>query len=104
MFRSNLKSAVLAAGLLSLACAMPVFAHHGFTGRYDASKPINIQGTVRAVTVAYPHAEITIQVVDAATVIGELPEIVNLHSQNVMVKMTVAETGTYDLQISGLQD
>jgi hypothetical protein len=104
MFRSNLKSGVLAAGLLSLACAMPVLAHHGFTGRYDASKPIYIQGTVQAVTVAYPHAEMTIQVVDAVTVPRELPEIANLRIQNVMEKMAVAEPGTYALQISGLQD
>ncbi len=104
MFSFNLKSGALAAGLLTLAFAVPAVAHHGFTGQYDASKPTYIQGTVQAVTVAYPHAEMTIQVVDAATVPRELPEIANLRIQNVMEKMAVAEPGTYALQISGLQD
>jgi hypothetical protein len=104
MFRFNLKSGVLAVGLLSLACAMSVLAHHGFTGKYDASKPIYIQGTVQAVTVVYPHAEMTIQVVDAATVPRELPEITDLGIRNVMEIMTAAQPGTYALQISGLQD
>ena len=104
MFSTNLKSGVFAAGLLALAFAVPALAHHGFTGQYNAAKPVYIQGTVQAVTVAYPHAEMTIRVVNTGTVPSELPEIANLRIENVMQKMTVAEPGTYALQISGLQN
>ena len=98
------KSGIIAAGLLTLAFAVPALAHHGFTGAYDASTPIYMQGTVQAVTVAYPHAEMTIQISDTATVPAELTDISDLAIENVMEIMTVAEPGTYDLQVSGLQE
>jgi hypothetical protein len=98
------KSMALAAVLLGLAFAAPSQAHHRFTGEYDASQPIYIQGTVQAVTVAYPHAEMTIQVAGGVTIPAELPDISDLAIENVRDIMTVADAGTYDLQISGLQE
>jgi hypothetical protein len=101
---SRRRSFALTAALMGLVFALPSQAHHGFTGEYDASNPTYIQGTVQAVTVAYPHAEMTIQVGGAATIPAELPDITDLGIENVREIMTVAELGTYDLQVSGLQD
>jgi hypothetical protein len=89
---------------MSVAFAVPSEAHHGFTGEYDASRPIYIEGTVRQVTVAQPHVEMTIEVAEAPTVRGELPDIAALGIEGVMDLISPAEPGTYDLQIAGLQE
>jgi Family of unknown function (DUF6152) len=94
----------LTAGLICLVFAVPSHAHHGFTGEYDATRPIYIEGTVQQVTVAYPHVEMTIEVADAASVPGELPDISALGIEGVMDLISPAEPGTYDLQIAGLQE
>lgn len=97
------KSLALTVGILALACAVPVLAHHGFTGAYDAKRPIYIEGTVQSVTVAYPHVEMTVQVTGPSTVPGQLPKISDLGIPDVMKLMTVAPPGSYELQIAGLQ-
>jgi Family of unknown function (DUF6152) len=98
------KYMALTAGLMCLVFAVPSHAHHGFTGEYDATRPIYIEGTVQQVTVAYPHVEMTIEVADAASVPGELPDISALGIEGVMDLISPAEPGTYDLQIAGLQE
>jgi hypothetical protein len=67
-------SAALRAGLVSVVVALTTTtvaagtaqAHHGFTGQYDASRPLYVQGTVTASTYGYPHGLITIDPVDAS--------------------------------------
>jgi hypothetical protein len=68
---SNLWRAVrlMAAAVITvatiMAAATPAQAHHGFTGRYDASQPLYLQGTVTAASYGYPHALITIDPTEA---------------------------------------
>ncbi len=52
----RLPVATLALLLLAGAAA----AHHGFTGRYDRSQPVWIEGTVIAANFGYPHAVLTL--------------------------------------------
>lgn len=41
--------------------ALPVHAHHGFSGRYDRSKPLYIEGQITQATYTQPHGLITIE-------------------------------------------
>ena len=52
---------VLVAGILFLA-AVPVWAHHAFAAEFDASKPIQLKGTVTKMEWINPHAWIHIDV------------------------------------------
>lgn len=83
--------------------SIPAIAHHGFTGAYDASRPVFIEGIVQSVTVAYPHAEMTVQVTGRPQVPSELPQISNLGIADVTTRIVAAAPGTYFLQIAGLQ-
>lgn len=92
----------LALGLLGLAGTLPVLAHHGFTGEYNAARPLYIEGTVQQVTIAYPHTEMTVQVTDRPTVPAQLPKIDNVGA-DVAKRITAAAPGTYAVQVSELQ-
>ena len=41
-------------------------AHHGFSGRYDRTAPIYLEGTVIEAYFGYPHAEVTLEADPAA--------------------------------------
>jgi hypothetical protein len=45
-----------AAGILILATAAPVVAHHAFTSEFDGSKPVTLKGTVTKMEWINPHA------------------------------------------------
>lgn len=47
--------------MLLAALAAPASAHHGFTGRYDASRPLWIEGVVTRAYFGQPHAEVVIR-------------------------------------------
>ncbi|WP_337271112.1 DUF6152 family protein [Oryzifoliimicrobium ureilyticus] len=38
------------------------FAHHGFTGEYDVTRPVWLQGVVKTATFQYPHAIVELDV------------------------------------------
>lgn len=42
----------------------PVFAHHGFAGRYDEANPVTVSGTVVEYQFMNPHSMITFDVKD----------------------------------------
>lgn len=42
----------------------PVFAHHGFAGRYDEANPVTVSGTVVEFQFMNPHSQITFEVKD----------------------------------------
>src|ERR1700675_1710889 len=48
-------------GILLLA-STPLFAHHGFAGRYDEANPITITGTVVELQLINPHSQIIFEV------------------------------------------
>ena len=51
-----------AAGILILATAAPVVAHHAFTSEFDGSKPVTLKGTVTKMEWINPHAWLHIDV------------------------------------------
>jgi Family of unknown function (DUF6152) len=55
---------------LSLQLSSTVYAHHSFAAQYDASKPIEMRGTVTKVEWTNPHARIYIDVRDDKGQIG----------------------------------
>jgi hypothetical protein len=44
-----------------LASTTPALSHHGFTGRYDRSHPLYIEGQITQATYQLPHGLITIE-------------------------------------------
>lgn len=58
-----------AAGLLAAGTAG---AHHGFTGRYDAGRPVWLEGQVQSVRFGAPHSVLRLDVA-AATAPSPLP-------------------------------
>jgi hypothetical protein len=52
------------AGLVVLASAMPVLAHHSFAAEFDATKPVNLTGVVTKVEWMNPHTYFYIDVKD----------------------------------------
>lgn len=59
---SGLFSCRVAVTLFAVSLAGSVLAHHGVTGRYDASRPILVSGVVTATTFAPPHPVLSIRV------------------------------------------
>lgn len=60
------KFAVVIAAAGMLASAVPMLAHHSFAAEYDASKPVELHGTVTKLEWTNPHARIYIDVKDAS--------------------------------------
>ena len=58
----------------TLFAARSALAHHGFTGRYDAARPIYVEGIVRSVSFRRPHPLIEMQVYDDLRTPTELPQ------------------------------
>ena len=65
------KLAILTACAGMLATALPVFAHHSFAAEYDASKPVELHGTVTKMEWTNPHARIYLAVKDANGTVTE---------------------------------
>jgi len=51
-----------AAGILMLAAAAPVVAHHAFAAEFDGSKPVTLKGTVTKMEWINPHAWLHMEV------------------------------------------
>lgn len=52
--------------MLGAAVAIPAFAHHGWSS-FDSTKPIYLEGVVKAVRWQNPHAELVIEVARGIT-------------------------------------
>jgi len=61
--RKLLMSVAVAASLLVSA---PLFAHHGFAGRYDEDHPVTVSGTVVELQFMNPHSFIIFEGKDAS--------------------------------------
>ena len=51
-----------AAGVLILAAAAPVVAHHAFAAEFDGSRPVTLKGTVTKMEWINPHAWLHMEV------------------------------------------
>ena len=51
-----------ATGILILAAAAPVVAHHAFASEFDGSKPVTLKGTVTKMEWINPHAWLHMEV------------------------------------------
>ena len=65
------KFAILIACAGMLGSALPVLAHHSFAAEYDASKPVELHGTVTKLEWTNPHARIYLAVKDANGTVTE---------------------------------
>jgi DNA/RNA endonuclease YhcR with UshA esterase domain len=65
------KLAILIACAGVLGTALPVSAHHSFAAEYDASKPVELHGTVTKMEWTNPHARIYLAVKDANGTVTE---------------------------------
>jgi hypothetical protein len=52
------------AGVLVVALAAPLVAHHSFAAEYDAAKPVSVKGTVKKVEWQNPHIWFYVDVKD----------------------------------------
>ena len=52
---TNPRATVAGAALLSLLFSAPLVAHHSFSAQYDASKAVEMRGTVTKVEWTNPH-------------------------------------------------
>jgi hypothetical protein len=57
---------VFAAVAASLLVSAPLFAHHGFAGRYDEEHPVTVSGTVVELQFMNPHSFIIFEAKDAS--------------------------------------
>jgi hypothetical protein len=65
--RSSAANAALAiAASVLMAAAVPADAHHAFAAEFDASRPLELKGTVTKVRWVNPHSWLYFDVVDAA--------------------------------------
>ena len=60
------KLTVLTAIVSALLLSAPLFAHHGFAGRYDEDHPITVTGTVVELQFQNPHSFIIFETKDAS--------------------------------------
>src|SRR5215470_2579248 len=58
----RIRPAWIIAAALIVAAAAPVFAHHSFAAEFDASKPINLTGSLTKLDWINPHARLFIDV------------------------------------------
>jgi hypothetical protein len=63
------------AAFASLAWVAPAAAHHGYEGRYDASRPLYVKGVVTDRSDGYPHGLI---IIDPAPPTGPPPDLAAL--------------------------
>jgi Family of unknown function (DUF6152) len=60
------RACLLVIAISFMAASIPLLAHHSFAAEYDATKPINITGTVTKVEWMNPHARFYVDVKDAS--------------------------------------
>ena len=58
----NVARVLAGAGLLALAGATSVWAHHAFSAEFDANRPVQLKGTVAKMEWINPHAWIHVDV------------------------------------------
>jgi hypothetical protein len=73
----TLTSFAIAVLVTMLASPTPALSHHGFTGRYDRSHPLYIEGQITQATYQLPHGLITIEPSQPA---GPPPDLLELPS------------------------
>lgn len=84
---------IIAIALVTISWASRAVAHHGFQGRYDSSRLIYLQGTVREVRWQAPHSTLVVQLprnISIPETVREAREL-NQLGQNATQRLTVAQ-------------
>lgn len=102
-FRAQARVLGMAAIVLALSLAGTASGHHGFRGAYDATNPFYAAGTVRQVTIAYPHVELVLEVAAAPSIPDELPQIEVLEIPGAREKLRALAPGEYEIQLAGTE-
>lgn len=63
-FRRNPRAGLILAGVLALAAATPVRAHHSFAAEFDANRKLSFHGVVTKVEWTNPHTYFYVNVKD----------------------------------------
>jgi hypothetical protein len=58
----RIKLSLVVAGIVLVAAAVPVRAHHAFASEFDAKKPVKFKGTVTKMEWINPHAWMHVEV------------------------------------------
>jgi Family of unknown function (DUF6152) len=74
MMRSTLRAAARAAAGVALVLTLvtATLAHHGWSG-YDASKPVNVTGTIKEAGYEHPHGYVRLEGPDKVWVVTLAP-------------------------------
>jgi Family of unknown function (DUF6152) len=59
-----MKGSIFGAAIAALALSSTAYAHHSSAPHYDASKPVRIEGTIKALEFVNPHSFLHISVVE----------------------------------------
>ena len=62
MMRTTIGAVALGVGLLLVAGAVPVDAHHGFAAEFDDQKPVTVTGTIALFEWRNPHSWVHLDV------------------------------------------
>ena len=81
--------AVVIAGALLLAAAVPVRAHHAFSAEFDIGKPIKLTGTLTKWEMINPHSwfHVDVKMPDGAVV----PWLIEGGSPNQLIRLGVTK-------------
>ena len=66
----RVRQAVLAAGIVLAASALPVLAHHSFAAEFDSGKPISLAGVVTRLDWMNPHIWVYLDTKDESGAVG----------------------------------
>jgi hypothetical protein len=76
----------------TLTVALPALAHHGFTGRYDTTTPLYLQGEVTSAVWGFPHAVLEVTLAADAAIPAVLADTFGAG----LVPLTDADTVTVE--------
>lgn len=102
IFVQRISLVVIGAVLTAIGWTSRTSAHHGFQGRYDSSRLIYLQGTVRQVRWQAPHSTLVVQLPRNVTIPAAIRQASQLNQlgRNAAQRLTISQnlTGTQQVE------